>query len=215
MMNLIILKISHTMENSFNLIFNLLVNLILTFFLAHKGNFGALIKIRFVIIIDHMHDITLKRIASKGYFLSCKTNRLAPKLSRYLLQDLVTLNMNVCISDMQSAKEKMRVPPPRPPRGLGTRLWPKYSYYIPEELAKKCVTDQLADAARTRQDGERKIYVIGKHPHHKEYRAKHDRKEQVWCGKNDYCKVCSEVETEVKPYLQVTRHQGYRTRDIP
>ena len=112
---------------------------------------------------------------------------------------------------MQSVKAKMRVPPPRPPRGLGTRLWPKYSYYIPEALAEKCVTDQLADVARTRQDGERKIYVIGKHPHHKEYREKHDRKEQVWCGKNNYCKVCSEVETEVKPHLQVIRHRHHST----
>ena len=211
MRNLIILKICHFMNNIFNLFSNLWVDLPLTIFSAHKGKFGAIFENRIVIRYDHIYAIKRKRIASKCYLLCCKTNRLALKLSRYLLQVLVILNMNVCISDMQSVREKMRVPPPRPPRGLGTKLWPKYSYYIPEELAAKCVTDQLADAARTRQDGERKIYVIGKHPHHKEYRAKHDRKEQVWCGKNDYCKVCSEVETEVKPYLQVTRHRHHST----
>ena len=57
MMNLIILKISHIMNNSFNLFCNLLVNLTLTIFSAHKGKFGAIIKIRIVIILDHIYAI--------------------------------------------------------------------------------------------------------------------------------------------------------------
>ena len=115
-------------------------------------------------------------------------------------------NMTYDVSEMLSYKQNMTVKPPSLPRGLGSRLWPKYTFYEPEEVANKTVAVQLADAAKARQAGERQMYKMMKQPCYRQLRRECDSVESQR-SRTPYCKVCSEVVTEVRHWMQDVHHR--------
>ena len=93
--------------------------------------------------------------------------------------------------------------PPVLPRGIGTRLWPRYSGYQPEDKTGIPIPDQMTRLSMMRRWGEKAMSRRGQ-----DHEMVKDRRMwESYAMKKPYCYKCSETKTDVNRQVIPTYHR--------